>query len=72
MVKWRCLLFIQIIEEVLGLRIYEFGNTNLNTLILGGTKMLNSTVKLMDYAGKKEFDLKKYLSQLISTPSQSK
>lgn len=34
--------------------------------------MLNSTVKLMDYAGKKEFDLEKYLSQLISTPSQSK
>jgi hypothetical protein len=34
--------------------------------------MVKPTVKLVDYAGKKEFDLKNYLSQLISTPSQNK
>lgn len=52
---------------------YQFGNnTNNNKLILGGTKMLMTTVKLSEYAGSKDFDLKGYITQLISTPSQTK
>jgi hypothetical protein len=47
---------------------YESGHTICNSFILGGTKMVKPTVKLIDYAGKKEFDLKNYLSQLISLP----
>lgn len=52
---------------------YEFGNNNSNNkLILGGTKMLMTTVNLSEYAGNKDFDLNGYISQLISTPSQTK
>ncbi len=57
----------------MGLIVYEFGNiTNNNKLILGGTKMLTTTVNLTEYAGNKDFDLNGYISQLISTPSQKK
>lgn len=52
---------------------YEFGNnTSNNKLILGGTKMQMTTVNLSEYAGNKDFDLNGYISQLISTPSQTK
>lgn len=57
----------------MGLIGYEFGNTiNNNKLILGGTKMLTTTVNLSEYAGNKDFDLNGYISQLISTPSEKK
>lgn len=57
----------------MGLIVYEFGNnTNNYKLILGGTKMLTTTVNLTEYAGNKDFDLNGYISQLISTPSQKK
>ncbi len=55
----------------MGLIGYEFGNNTYNNkLILGGTKMLMTTVKLSEYAGNKDFDLNGYISQLISTPSE--
>lgn len=57
----------------MGLIVYEFGNNiNNNKLILGGTKMLTTTVNLTEYVGNKDFDLNGYISQLISTPSQKK
>jgi hypothetical protein len=55
-----------------GLREYEVGNNDSNTIILGGSKMQKTTVKLSEYVKTNDFDLKSYISQLIVTPSPSK